>query len=280
MLRKLREIEDLIVQNLILQFYFYFRILRQIFEQIQRFVHTARMAGMGRPYNELSLLQLQCQHEWQEDKARFRLQPGLLSRPDSQRQRCFPQAKQTQFRPEAGDVSRELPGAARSGGLGAAVLASLLQCHHSSVSTTDFLTVYSDFFASSMLSLAAERARSVLYQRLFANRFRFSMPFAHWSVINSRGRHMCTHVQPECRFPIERIVNKRITLWHLLLTKAINFYLISSSCCLMFDVKFYWIKVCHLIRFDNICGLHVCKHKTVKIKYIHFRCVINLSFDS
>jgi len=125
------------------------------------------MAGMGRPYNELSLLQLQRQHEWQEDKARFRLQPGLLSGPDSQRQRCFPQAKQTQFRPEAGDVSRELPGAAWSGGLGAAVLASLLQCHHSSVSTTDFVTVYSDFFASSMLSLAAGRARSAFVPKTF-----------------------------------------------------------------------------------------------------------------
>lgn len=104
------------------------------------------MAGMGRPYNELSLLQLQRQHERQEDKARLRLQPGLLSGSDSQRQRGFPQTEQTQFRPEAGNVSRELPGAARPGGLGAAVLASLLQCHHSSVSTTDFLTVYSDFF--------------------------------------------------------------------------------------------------------------------------------------
>lgn len=100
---------------------------------------------MGRPYNELPLLQLQRQHERQEDKARLRLQPGLLSGSDSQRQRGFPQAKQTQFRPEAGNVSRELPGAARPGGLGAAVLASLLQCHHSSVSTTDFLTVYSNF---------------------------------------------------------------------------------------------------------------------------------------
>lgn len=103
---------------------------------------------MGRPYNELPLLQLQRQHERQEDKARLRLQPGLLSGSDSQRQCSFPQAEQTQFRPEAGNVSRELPGAARPGGLGAAVLASLLQCHHSSVSTTDFLTVYSNFFAS------------------------------------------------------------------------------------------------------------------------------------
>lgn len=112
---------------------------------------------MGRPYNELPLLQLQRQHERQEDKARLRLQPGLLSGSDSQRQRGFPQAEQTQFRPEAGNVSRELPGAARPGGLGAAVLASLLQCHHSSVSTTDFLTVYSNFFASARTFLAAKR---------------------------------------------------------------------------------------------------------------------------
>lgn len=91
---------------------------------------------MGRSYNELPLLQLQRQHERQEDKARLRLQPGLLSGSDSQRQRGFPQAEQTQFRSQAGNVSRELPGAARSGGFGAAILASLLQCHHSSVSTT------------------------------------------------------------------------------------------------------------------------------------------------
>lgn len=198
------------------------------------------MAGMGRPYNELSLLQLQRQHEWQEDKARLRLQSGLLSGPDSQRQRCFSQAEQTQFRPEAGDVSRELPGAARSGGLGAAVLASLLQCHHSSVSINGLSDGLFRFFcSSSTLSLAAERARSVSYRRLFCK----PVPFARWSVINSRGRHMCTHVQPECRFPIERIVNKRITLWHLLLTKVINFYLVSSSYGLMFDVKFYRTEV-------------------------------------
>lgn len=100
---------------------------------------------MGRPYNELPLLQLQRQHERQEDKAWLRLQSGLLSGSDSQRQRGFPQAEQTQFRPEASNVSRELPGAARPGGLGAAVLASLFQRHHSSVSTTDLLIVYSDF---------------------------------------------------------------------------------------------------------------------------------------
>lgn len=106
---------------------------------------------MGRSYNELPLLQLQCQHERQEDKARLRLQPGLLSGSDSQRQCSFSQAEQTQFRPEAGNVSCELPGAAWPGGLGAAVLASLLQCHHSSVSTTDFLTVYSDFLRARLI---------------------------------------------------------------------------------------------------------------------------------
>lgn len=159
--RKLREIEDSIVRqscNLIRAILFwFFRILRQVFEQIQRLVHTAGMARMGRSYNELPLLQLQRQHERQEDKARLRLQPGLLSGSDSQRQRGFPQAEQTQFRSEAGNVSRELPGAARPGGFGAAVLASLLQCHHSSVSITGLPTVYSDFFASATLSLAAER---------------------------------------------------------------------------------------------------------------------------
>lgn len=113
-----------------------FRILRQVFEQVQRLVHTAGLAGMGRPYNELPLLQLQRQHERQEDKARLRVQSGLLPGPDSQRQRGFPQTEQTQFRPEAGNASRQLPGAARPGGLGAAVLASLLQRYDSSVSKT------------------------------------------------------------------------------------------------------------------------------------------------
>lgn len=93
---------------------------------------------MGRPYNELPLLQLQRQHERQEDKARFRVQPGLLSGPDSKRQRRFSQAEQTQFRPETGDAGREFSGAARPRGLSAAILTSLLQCHHSSVSTTNF----------------------------------------------------------------------------------------------------------------------------------------------
>lgn len=119
-----------------------FRLLWQVFEQIQRLVYTAGMAGMGRSYNELPLLQLQRQHERQEDKARLRVQPGLLPGPDSQRQRGFPQAEQTQFRPEAGDVGREFSGAARPGGLSTAILTSLLQCHHSSVSTTNFSAVF------------------------------------------------------------------------------------------------------------------------------------------
>lgn len=112
-----------------------FRILRQVFEQVQRLLHTAGVAGMGRSYNELPLLQLQRQHERQEDKARLRVQPGLLPGPDSQRQRGFPETEQTQFRPEAGNASRELPGSSRPRGLGAAVLASLFQRHDSSVST-------------------------------------------------------------------------------------------------------------------------------------------------
>lgn len=119
---------------------------------------------MGRPYNELPLLQLQRQHERQEDKARLRLQPRLLSGSDSQRQRGFPQAEQTQFRSQAGNVSRELPGAARSGGFGAAILASLLQCHHSSVSTTVLSDYLFRFFASATLPLAAERTRSDSYR--------------------------------------------------------------------------------------------------------------------
>lgn len=115
-----------------------FRILWQVFEQVQRLVHTAGVAGMGRPYNELPLLQLQRQHERQEDKARLRVQPGLLPGPDSQRQRGFPETEQTQFRPEACNASRELPGASRPRGFGAAVLASLLQRHDSSVSTREY----------------------------------------------------------------------------------------------------------------------------------------------
>jgi len=110
------------------------RILWQVFEQVQRLLHTTGVAGMGRAHNELPLLQLQRQHERQEDKARLRVQPGLLPGPDSQRQRGFPQTEQTQFRPEAGDAGRELPSTAWPGRLGAAVLASLLQRHDSSVS--------------------------------------------------------------------------------------------------------------------------------------------------
>lgn len=138
---------------------------------------------MGRPYNELPLLQLQRQHERQEDKARLRLQPRLLSGSDSQRQRGFPQAEQTQFCPETGNVSRELSGAARSGRLGAAVLASLLQRHHSSVSTMDFLNVlfrfFFFFFASERRYPWQRNARGpIRTQDFFANRFHFAMSFA------------------------------------------------------------------------------------------------------
>lgn len=97
---------------------------------------------MGRPHNELALLQLQRQYERQEDKARLRVQQGLLPGPDCERQRRFPTAEQTQFRPETGHVGRELSGPARSGGLRAAVLASLLQRYHSSVSTNLIFSVF------------------------------------------------------------------------------------------------------------------------------------------
>jgi len=100
------------------------------------------MARMGRSYNELALLQLQRQYERQENKARFRVQQGLLSGPDSQRQRGFSKAEQTQFRPETGYVSRKLSCSARPGGFGAAVFSSLFQRHHSSVSTTNYLVVF------------------------------------------------------------------------------------------------------------------------------------------
>lgn len=65
------------------------RLLRQVSEQVQRIVHTARMAGMGRSHNEFTVLQLQREHEREEDKARVRVQQGLLPGPDSERQRDF-----------------------------------------------------------------------------------------------------------------------------------------------------------------------------------------------
>lgn len=107
---------------------------------------------MGRSYNELALLQLQRQYERQEDKARLRVQQGLLPGPDSQRQRGFPKTEQTQFRPETGHVGRELSRPARPGGLGAAVLASLLQRYHSSVSTQQTISalVFARAFRSVM----------------------------------------------------------------------------------------------------------------------------------
>lgn len=92
------------------------------------------MAGVGRSHNELAVLQLQRQHEREEDKARLRVQQGLLSGPDSERQRCFFASEQAQFRPEAGDACRQFPGASRSRGLRAPVLSSLLQRHDSPVS--------------------------------------------------------------------------------------------------------------------------------------------------
>lgn len=118
------------------------RVLRQVSEQVQRSVHTARLAGVGRPHNEFTVLQLQREHEREEDKARLRVQQGLLSGPDSERQRGFSQTEQTQFRPEAGDARREFPGAARTGGLRTPVLPSLLQRHHSPVSTRNFIIVF------------------------------------------------------------------------------------------------------------------------------------------
>lgn len=74
-------------------FFLHFRILWQVFEQVQWLVYTAGMAGMGWSYNELALLQLQRQYERQEDKARLRVQQRLLSGPDSQRQRGFPKTE-------------------------------------------------------------------------------------------------------------------------------------------------------------------------------------------
>lgn len=112
-----------------------FRLLRQVPEQVQRLVHTARLARMGRSHNEFTVLQLQREREWEEDKARLRVRQGLLSGLDSERQRGFSTPEQTQFRPEAGDAGREFPGAARPGGFSAAVLAPLLQRHHSPVSS-------------------------------------------------------------------------------------------------------------------------------------------------
>lgn len=123
-------------------FFLHFRILWQVFEQVQWLVYTTGMARMGWSYNELALLQLQRQYERQEDKARLRVQQRLLSGLDSQRQRGFPKAEQTQFCPKTGYVSRKLSSSAWSGGFGAAVFASLLQRHHSSVSTTKYLIVF------------------------------------------------------------------------------------------------------------------------------------------
>ena len=44
---------------------------------------------MGRSHNEFTVLQLQREHEREEDKARLRVQQRLLPGPDSERQRGF-----------------------------------------------------------------------------------------------------------------------------------------------------------------------------------------------
>ena len=123
-----------VTHDLVSQFSHRRRLLRQVSEQVQRLVHPAGLARMGRPNNELALLQLQRQHERQEDKARLRVQQGLLSGSDSQRQRRLPQAEQAQFRPQAGDAGGELPSAPRTRGFGAPVLRHVFQHHHPSVS--------------------------------------------------------------------------------------------------------------------------------------------------
>lgn len=56
--------------------YAYCRILRQVFEQVQRQLHPPRVARMGRPYHELTLLQLLNQSKWEEDQTWCRLSQG------------------------------------------------------------------------------------------------------------------------------------------------------------------------------------------------------------
>lgn len=146
------------------------------------------------------------------------------------------------------------------------------------------------FVAGATLSLAAERTRSDSYRRdFFANRFRFSMPFARWSAINSWGRHMCTHVQSwmECRFPIERIVNKRITPWHLLYEgnkRTFIRFRYLPALRLMWNLIEATFR--YLIGFDNICILHAGKIKyiasrhCVKHKVIFWFLILNICIGS
>lgn len=56
--------------------YAYYRVFWQVLEQVQRQLHPSRMEGMGRPYHELSLLQLLDQPEWKENQTWRRLPQG------------------------------------------------------------------------------------------------------------------------------------------------------------------------------------------------------------
>lgn len=106
------------------------RLLRQVPEQVQRQLHPARLARVGRPHHELALLQLLHQPQRQAHQARRRLPQGLLPGPDRERLGGVPAAEQAVLLAQAGDAGAELPRAARPRGLGAAVLAPLLQRHH------------------------------------------------------------------------------------------------------------------------------------------------------
>lgn len=57
-------------------FFVSFRILREILEQVQRIVHSARMERMGRPDHELQILQLFHKYEREKNQTRFRLPKG------------------------------------------------------------------------------------------------------------------------------------------------------------------------------------------------------------
>jgi len=53
-----------------------YRLFWQVLEQVQWQLHSTRVAGMGWPYHELSLLQLFNKPEWKEDQTWRRLSQG------------------------------------------------------------------------------------------------------------------------------------------------------------------------------------------------------------
>lgn len=60
----------------IIVIFFSYRLLRQIPQQVQWFLHPARLERVGWTHHEQQILQLQHQHEREEDQAWIRLPEG------------------------------------------------------------------------------------------------------------------------------------------------------------------------------------------------------------